>query len=287
MDVLDANFTKEEYISAVKKVKGYIASGDVYQVNLSQRFTTNLELPPFELYRCLRKINPSPFAAYLNFGKVTVISSSPERFLHFSSNNRVVHTRPIKGTRPRGKTPAEDSALAKELLSSEKDRAELIMIVDLERNDLSRVCEFGSVFVPELIKVEKHPTVYHLVSTITGRLPVDKSRIDILKASFPGGSITGAPKIRAMEIIDELEPTKRGIYTGSIGYFSFTGNMDLNIVIRTFIVKDNMAYFQVGGGIVSDSDPEGEYYETLDKGKALMEALNMAKIYEQMRPSIL
>jgi para-aminobenzoate synthetase component 1 len=185
----------------------------------------------------------------------------------------MVYTRPIKGTRPRGATPEEYAKLANELLKSEKDRAELIMIIDLERNDLGRVCEIGSVHVPELIVLEKYPTVYHLVSTVTGKLPKDMDRIDLLKATFPGGSITGAPKIRSMEIIDELEPTKRSVYTGAIGYLSFTGNMDLNIVIRTFIVHDGKAYFQVGGGIVADSDPEAEYQETLDKGRALFDAL--------------
>ncbi len=270
----NANFTRECYITAINKVKEYIALGDVYQVNLSQRFSTRTSISSFELYKSLREINPAPFAAYLNFDDVVVISSSPERFLHFSNETRLVQTRPIKGTRRRGETMIEDIRLAKELLTSKKDRAELIMIIDLERNDLGRVCEFGSVSVPKLICLEKHPTVYHLVSTIKGRLSKDKSCIDLLRSCFPGGSITGAPKIRAMKIIDELEPTKRSIYTGSIGYFSFTGNMDLNIAIRTFIVKGDNVYLQVGGGIVADSDPENEYYETLDKGRALMEALN-------------
>ena len=268
-----ANFTKDAYIKAIKRAKEYIAAGDIYQVNLSQRFTADLNIHPYDLYTRLRTRNPAPFAAYLNFNDVAIVSSSPERFLQFFADTRMVCTRPIKGTRPRGATPEEDAKLAHELLKSEKDRAELIMIIDLERNDLGRVCEIGSVHVPELIVLEKYPTVYHLVSTVAGKLPKDMDRIDLLKATFPGGSITGAPKIRSMEIIDELEPTKRSVYTGAIGYLSFTGNMDLNIVIRTFIVHDGKAYFQVGGGIVADSDPEAEYQETLDKGRALFDAL--------------
>ena len=208
-----------------------------------------------------------------------VLSSSPERFLQVEARTRRVYTRPIKGTRPRGSTPDRDEALARELLLSEKDRAELVMIVDLERNDLGRVCEIGSVHVPELVLLERYPTVYHLVSTVAGRLPPERNRMDLLRAMFPGGSITGAPKIRAMEIIDELEPTRRGVYTGSIGWLGFTGDMDLNIAIRTFVVQDGAAsasktaYFQVGGGIVADSDPEAEYEETLHKGRALMVVL--------------
>ena len=268
-----SNFTRDDYIKAIKRAKEYIAAGDIYQVNLSQRFTADLLMHPFELYTRLRTRNPAPFAAYLNFDDVAIVSSSPERFLQFSADTRTVYTRPIKGTRPRGATPEEDAQLADELLNSEKDRAELIMIIDLERNDLGRVCEIGSVRVPELIVLEKYATVYHLVSTVVGKLPPDKDHIDLLKATFPGGSITGAPKIRSMEIIDELEPTKRSLYTGAIGYLSFTGNMDLNIVIRTFIVKNGKAYFQVGGGIVADSDPEAEYQETLDKARALFDAL--------------
>jgi len=268
-----SNFTKDAYIKAIKRAKEYIASGDIYQVNLSQRFTADLDIHPYDLYTRLRTRNPAPFAAYLSFDDVAIVSSSPERFLQFFADTRMVYTRPIKGTRPRGATPEEDAKLATELLQSEKDRAELIMIIDLERNDLGRVCEIASVHVPELIVLEKYPTVYHLVSTVAGKLPKDKDRIDLLKATFPGGSITGAPKIRSMEIIDELEPTRRSIYTGAIGYLSFSGNMDLNIVIRTFIVHNGKAYFQVGGGIVADSEPEAEYQETLDKGRALFDAL--------------
>ena len=235
---------------------------------MSQRFHGKLTMAPEMLYQSLRGVNPAPFAGYLNFGQIKVLSSSPERFLKVKG--REVQTRPIKGTRPRGDTEKKDKKLAEELLSSIKDRAELIMIVDLERNDLGRICEFGSVKVPELITLETFPTVFHTVSTIEGQLRQGKDRIDLLKATFPGGSITGAPKIRSMEIIDELEPTTRGIYTGALGYFGFNDTMDINIVIRTLLVKNEDFYFQVGGGIVADSDPENEFQETLDKAKALI-----------------
>lgn len=272
--LLGANFSHEEYVKAVVAAREYICAGDIYQVNLSQRFEAQLPIPPYELYRRLRLINPAPFASYLNLDGVTVVSASPERFLRVQGD--LVETRPIKGTRPRGRSAAEDEALARELLDSIKDRAENVMIVDLERNDLGRVCRYGTVRVRELCALETYATVFHLTSTVEGRLREDKNRIDLLKATFPGGSITGAPKVRAMEIIDELEPTKRSVYTGSIGCLSFSGEMDLNIVIRTFLIKDGRAYFQVGGGIVYDSDPEAEYMETLDKAKALIEALNLA-----------
>ena len=270
--IIHSNFDKEDYLKAIKKAIDYIFAGDIFQVNLSQRFESEIAVTPFQLYKRLRSINPAPFAAFLNFEGVAVASSSPERFLRRSGN--VVETRPIKGTRPRGKTPDEDRQLAQELLSSPKDRAENIMIVDLERNDLGRVCQYGSVHVPELLVIEKYPTVFHLVSTIKGTVSTDRDNVDIIRACFPGGSITGAPKVRAMEIIDELEPTRRSIYTGAIGYLDFSGRMDLNIVIRTFIIKENRAYFQAGGGIVADSDPEAEYQETLDKARALMEAVS-------------
>lgn len=269
-----ANFTHEEYVKAVAAAREYIASGDIFQVNLSQRFEVDLPIAPYELYRKLRLINPAPFACYLNFDDVAVASASPERFLRLDGD--LVETRPMKGTRPRGKSAAEDDALARELLQSVKDRAENVMIVDLERNDLGRVCKYGTVRVRELWTLERYATVFQLTSTVEGRLREGKSRIDLLKATFPGGSISGAPKVRAMEIIDELEPNRRGIYTGSLGYLSFDGGMDLNIVIRTFLIKDGIAYFQVGGGIVSDSDPEAEYQETLDKARALIEALEFS-----------
>ncbi len=268
------NFTHEKYVDMVEKARQYIIAGDIFEVNLSQRFEAEFSITPYELYRRLRQINPAPFACYLGFDEVSVVSASPERFLRVQGD--WVETRPIKGTRPRGKTPEEDKALANELLSSSKDRAENVMIVDLERNDLGRVCRFGTVKVTELAILEVFPTVFHLTSTVLGRLREGKSCIDLLKATFPGGSITGAPKVRAMEIIDELEPTKRSVYTGNIGYLSFNGNLDLNIAIRTFLVKGSSAYFQVGGAVVYDSDPEAEYQETLDKARALINALNMA-----------
>ena len=272
--VLKSNFTPEGYMEAVNKVREYIAAGDVFQVNISQRFETDLTIPPYELYQRLRQINPAPFASYLNFDEVTIVSASPERFLRVDGD--CIETRPMKGTRPRGKNAAEDAIMAQELVNSIKDRAENVMIVDLERNDLGRVCQYGTVKVTELAILETFPTVFHLTSTIVGRLRPDKNRIDLLKATFPGGSITGAPKVRTMEIIDELEPTRRSVYTGAIGYLGFGSNLDLNIVIRTFIIKGNKAYFQVGGGIIYDSNAEAEYQETLDKAKALIQALRLA-----------
>jgi para-aminobenzoate synthetase component 1 len=272
--ILKSNFSPEEYTKAVNRVREYIAAGDVFQVNISQRFEANLEIPPYELYKRLRTINVAPFASYINFPGIAIVSASPERFLKVQDD--VVETRPIKGTRPRGRAPVEDQSLAQELIHSIKDRAENVMIVDLERNDLGRVCHYGTIKVTELAILETFPTVFHLTSTIVGRLRRGKSNIDLLKATFPGGSITGAPKVRAMEIIDELEPTKRSIYTGSIGYLSFQGDMDINIVIRTFLIKEGRAYFQVGGGIIYDSDSEAEYMETLDKAKALIQALQLA-----------
>jgi para-aminobenzoate synthetase component 1 len=270
---LRSNFTHEGYVEAVEAVREYIRAGDIFQANISQRFEADMPLPPYDLYRRLRRINPAPFASYLNFDGVTVVSASPERFLRVRGD--LVETRPVKGTRPRGRDPASDEALARELVRSIKDQAEHVMIVDLERNDLGRVCRYGTVKVSELAALEKYATVFHLTSTIEGRLRPGKGIIDLLKATFPGGSITGAPKVRAMEIIDELEPTRRSVYTGSIGYLGFDGGLDLNIVIRTILVKEGRAYFQVGGAVVYDSDPEGEYIETLDKAKALIHALSM------------
>ncbi len=266
-----SNFSKEDYIKAVQKAKEYIAAGDIYQVNLSQRFTTEIDISPYELYLRLRAASPAPFSAYLDFGKAAVLSSSPERFLKVDGND--IEARPIKGTRPRGKNAEEDERLKKELQQSEKDRAEHIMIVDLERNDLGRVCKYGTVTVDEEMAVESFAQVHHMVSTVAGELKEEVGLMDTLKATFPGGSITGAPKVRAMEIIEELEPNRRGVYTGAIGYIGFNGKMDLNIAIRTMVVKDGKAHFSVGGGIVADSEPEAEYQETLDKAKGMMEAL--------------
>ncbi len=266
-----SNFNKIDYKSAITKLKNYIISGDVYIANMTQRFYTESTEDSFEIYKKLRSINKAPFSAYMNFNDFQIISSSPERFLEV--NNRKVVTRPIKGTRPRGKTKEEDIKNSLELLNSEKDKAELLMVVDLERNDLSKVCKHHSVKVTELFKLETYATVFHLVSTVEGELKDEVSAIKCIKECFPGGSITGTPKIRAMEIIEELEALKRNIYTGSIGYFDFRGNADFNIAIRTIIKKDNKAYFGVGGGITYDSNEEDEYNETLDKAKALMRVL--------------
>jgi para-aminobenzoate synthetase component 1 len=268
--VLESNFTKPDYCAIVDKAKEYIRNGDIYQVNLSQRFKTSISMPPIELYSKLRGLNPAPFAAFLDCGCVKVLSSSPERFLALRGN--YLETRPIKGTYPRSADPNEDLRNKDLLQKSEKDRAENLMIVDLMRNDIGKVCRTGSVKATELFKAESYATVHHLVSTVTGELLEECDAIDCLKATFPGGSITGAPKIRAMEIIDELEPTCRSVYTGSIGYIGFDGNMDLNIAIRTILVNGNNAYYQVGGGIVWDSIPENEYEETLHKGLALNRA---------------
>jgi para-aminobenzoate synthetase component 1 len=268
---LQSTFSRPDYLRAVGRVLEYIAAGDIYQVNLSQRFSVPYAGDPMALYERLRRQSPAPFAAYLDLGDAVILSASPERFLRVAG--REVETRPIKGTRPRGGTAEEDERLAAELLSSAKDRAELVMIVDLERNDLGKVCDYGTVRVSELARLEAHPTVFHLVATVTGRLRPGVTAVDALRACFPGGSITGAPKIRAMQIIEELEPTHRGFYTGSIGYLGWDGRADLNIAIRTILLKDGMAHFQVGGGIVADSDPDSEYEETLHKGRALMRAL--------------
>jgi para-aminobenzoate synthetase component 1 len=275
---LGSTFTHRGYLDAVARVREYIVAGDIFQANLSQRFQAGLTEPPFELYRRLRQRNPAPFAAYLGFGDLEVLSASPERFLRLDEDRRRVETRPIKGTRPRGLGPMHDAALGRALAESQKDRAENVMIVDLLRNDLSRVCRPGTVRVPELFALEHHPTVHHLVSTVVGELDADAGAEELLRAAFPGGSITGAPKVRAMEIIAELEPTQRGVYCGSIGYISATGAMDTSIVIRTYLALGGQIYFQAGGGIVADSDPELEYRETLDKARGLIETLVEAQV---------
>jgi para-aminobenzoate synthetase component 1 len=263
----ESGFSREEYLDSVAAVKEYILAGDIYQANLSQRFGAPLLESPWSLYKRLRVLNAAPFSAYLNFGEFAVASSSPERFMKVAGKN--VETRPIKGTSPRFDDPDADERSRQTLLESRKDAAELSMIVDLERNDLGRVCEYGSVEVEEHAVLESYATVHHLVSTVTGRLHEGKDIIDLLRASWPGGSITGAPKIRSMEIIDELEPTARSVYTGGIGYLGFDGTHDINIAIRTMIIAGGRVYFQVGGGIVADSDPESEFQETLHKGKAM------------------
>ena len=268
-----SNFGRAAYEAAVQRVIGYILAGDIFQANLSQRFLADLPagLSPFDLYLRLRRRNPAPFAAFLDFGGVAVASASPERFLELRDGR--VETRPIKGTRPRGPTPEADARLGRELLASGKDRAENVMIVDLLRNDLSRVCRDHTVRTPELCALESFATVHHLVSTVTGELKEGLDAVDLLRATFPGGSITGAPKIRAMEIIAELEPTRRGPYCGAIGWLGFDGWMDTSVTIRTYAVKDGRVAFQAGGGIVADSEPAAEYEETLAKARALIDAL--------------
>jgi para-aminobenzoate synthetase component 1 len=270
---LRSTFTHRGYLDAVARVREYIVAGDIFQANLSQRFQAPAPSATFDLYGRLRRRNPAPFAAYLGFGEVAVLSASPERFLSLDESSRHVETRPIKGTRPRGLGPMHDAALGRALSESDKDRAENVMIVDLLRNDLSRVCRPGTVRVPELFALEQHPTVHHLVSTVVGELEPGADAVSLLRAAFPGGSITGAPKVRAMEIIAELEPTRRGVYCGSVGYISTSGAMDTSIVIRTYVALNGHVYFQAGGGIVADSDPELEYRETLDKARALIEIL--------------
>lgn len=268
-----SNFSRAEYEAAVDRVRAYIAAGDVFQVNLAQRFAAPFYGSPFALYQRLRARTPAPFAAYIASGDVAIASASPERFLRLTGGH--VEARPIKGTRPRGATAAEDAALAAALVASEKDRAENVMIVDVLRNDLGRVCRWGTVTVPELAVLESHPTVHHLVSTVAGTLAPERDAFDVLAAAFPGGSITGAPKVRAMQIIAELERGARGPYCGAIGYFSASGDMDLSIVIRTCVAANGTVSYQVGGGITAESDPAAEYLETLDKGAALYDALTL------------
>ena len=263
---------KKEYMDIVKRAKEYIAAGDIFQANLSQRLSASLRsASPWNLYRILSDINPSPFAAFLDLGDYQIVSSSPERLLRLKG--RTIETRPIAGTRPRGRDRREDEVMRRELLLNEKERAEHIMLIDLERNDLGRVSEYGSVKVDELMITEDYSHVIHIVSNVSGDLAAGKDCFDAIRAAFPGGTITGVPKVRCMEIIDELEPVKRGPYTGSIGYIAFSGNMDLNIVIRSFVISKGRVYVQAGAGIVADSDPEREYFESLKKAEALVRTL--------------
>jgi len=266
-----SNFSKAEYIAAVNAAKEYIKNGDIYQVNLSQRFSCRTNLTAPAIYERLRMHSPVYFGAYFDPGPFQIISSSPERFL--SLRKDIVITRPMKGTRARSSDEAQDSRLKNELLASPKDKAELMMIVDLERNDLGRVCNYNSVKVETLRELEEYNTVFQTTANIYGRLYKGKDRIDLMRACSPGGSITGCPKIRAMEIIEELEPSRRAIYTGALGYLSFSGDMDFNILIRTILKKKNKIYFGVGGGIVADSKAEEEYNETLVKAQGIMRAL--------------
>ena len=279
-----------EYAKHVETAKERIAAGDVYQVCLTHRLEASFDGDPWELYTRLRSINPAPFAAWLELPELCLVGSSPERFLRVGTERRVVgterrvvgterrvvETRPMKGTRPRGRTPADDTRLRAELAASAKDRAENVMIVDLARNDLGRVCETGSVEVPELFAVESYASVHQLVSTVTGALRPDRDVVDLLRAAFPPGSMTGAPKRAALRILDELEPVRRGPYSGALGYLDVRGGADLCVVIRTLLLRHGRAYLQVGGGIVADSEPAAEWLEALDKARALLDALTDA-----------
>ncbi len=267
-----SSFTRLDYLAAVQRVRDYIYAGDIFQTNLSQRFDAPLTEEPWALYQRLRRRNAAPFAAYMEVPDAAILSASPERFLRIDPGG-YVETRPIKGTRPRGLGPEHDAALGHALTESEKDRAENLMIVDLMRNDLSRVCAPGTVRVPELFALERYATVHHLVSTVVGQLAPGTDALDLVRAAFPGGSITGAPKLRAMEIIAELEPSHRGVYCGSMGYWSVTGDLDTSIAIRTAVARGGRVYFSAGGGIVADSVPEQEYRETLDKARGIIDAL--------------
>lgn len=266
-----SNYTKKEFCGLVEKVKEYIKQGDIIQAVLSQRFKIRTKKSPFDIYRTLRSINPSPYMFFLKLGNAALAGSSPEILVRCEDG--IVRTRPIAGTRPRGKTPEEDSRMEKELLNDEKEKAEHIMLVDLGRNDLGRVCKPASISISEFMNVEKYSHVMHLVTEVRGELSDKYDIYDVLRACFPAGTVSGSPKIRAMEIIDELENLKRGPYAGCVGYFSFSHNMDTCITIRTVLVKDNVAYFQAGAGIVADSVPEREYQETVNKAKALIEAI--------------
>ncbi|MBS4026256.1 MAG: anthranilate synthase component I [Clostridia bacterium] len=272
---LRANLLEEEFAHIVSSGKEYIAAGDIFQVNLSVRLYRKLQVPPYLVFKYLRKINPSPYGGYMKLGEIDLISSSPELLVRVKGD--VVETRPIAGTRRRGENREEDLALTKELLSCAKENAEHIMLVDLERNDLGRVCDYGTVEVDELMVIEEYSHVIHIVSNVKGRLHRDKDRFDVIKATFPGGTITGAPKVRCMEIIEELEGIRRGIYTGSMGWLNFSGDMELNIAIRTIVVKDELAYIQAGAGIVADSDPYREYHESMKKAEAMVKAIEITE----------
>ena len=269
-----SNVSKEVFKESVLKCKEYIKEGDIFQVVLSQRLETDFQSDPFDIYRALRTINPSPYMYFFKLGDMKIVGSSPEVLVRVE--DEMVELRPIAGTRPRGHNEEEDKRLVRELLSDEKERAEHIMLIDLGRNDVGRVSKKGSVEVNELMVIEKYSHVMHIVSNVRGKLEDGMDCYDVLKATFPAGTVSGAPKIRAMEIIEELEPTRRGIYAGAVGYFSFSGNMDMAITIRTLLIKGNTAYLGIGAGIVADSDPEREFEETMNKGKALIKAIEMA-----------
>jgi anthranilate synthase component I len=274
-DKIESNFEKEEFKKSVQKIKDYIKEGDVIQTVLAQRLKFDVSQDPFTIYRALRTVNPSPYMYYLNFGETYVVGASPEVLVRVEDD--FAETRPIAGTRPRGENELEDRKLEEELLNDQKELAEHIMLVDLGRNDLGRVAKIGSVKVNESFSIERYSHVMHIVSNVQCRLKEGMDCFEALKSTFPAGTLSGAPKIRAMEIIDELEPTRRGIYGGAVGYIGFSGNLDAAIAIRTLVIKNNAAYLGVGAGIVADSDPEKEFEETMNKGKALLKAIELAE----------
>jgi anthranilate synthase component 1 len=270
-----SNQTREEFEAGVRSIKERIGAGDIYQAVLSQRFETDVTADPFTVYRALRHVNPSPYMYFIRMGALAIVGSSPEMLVRVEG--RRAETHPIAGTRPRGTNDDEDLRLAEELKRNEKERAEHVMLVDLGRNDLGRVCEYGSVRVPQYMALEKYSHVMHLVSTVDGRLAEERDHLDALVACFPAGTVSGAPKIRAMQILSELEPTRRNIYAGAIGYIDFAGNLDFCIAIRTITIRNGRAHVQAGAGIVADSNPAAEYEETRDKARALLQALAMAE----------
>lgn len=272
---ITSNFTKAGYESVVRRAKEYVAAGDIIQVVPSQRFSRPISVDAFEIYRALRTVNPSPYMYYLKFAGLQIVGASPEMMVRVENSR--AETRPIAGTRPRGQTPAEDAALAEELLADPKERAEHVMLVDLGRNDLGRVCEYHTVCVSEMMVIERYSHVMHIASHVEGQLREGQTAFDVIRACLPAGTLSGAPKIRAMQIIEELEPTRRGPYGGAVGYFSFSGSADTAITIRTLVVKHGVAYIQAGAGIVADSVPEFEYEETLNKARAVLSAIELAE----------
>ncbi|OGP88692.1 MAG: anthranilate synthase component I [Deltaproteobacteria bacterium RBG_16_47_11] len=272
---LSSNFSREDFLKAVEKAKEYTKSGDIIQAVLSQRFSTEIHCQPFDIYRALRSINPSPYLFYLKMNDMVLLGASPEVMVRLEG--RKIELRPLAGTRKRGRTQEEDLAMEKDLLADEKEKAEHIMLVDLGRNDVGRVAEIGSVEVTELMGVERYSHVMHIVSNIQGSLAPGKNAFDVFRAAFPAGTVSGAPKIRAMQIIEELEPVRRGPYAGAVGYFGFSGNLDTCITIRSILIKDGKAYVQAGAGIVADSEPEKEYDETLNKAQAIFRAIQLAE----------
>ena len=272
---LVSNFSQEGYESIVQTAKDYIAAGDVYQVVLSQRFEAEVGVDAFTVYRALRHVNPSPYMFFIRMGDRSIVGSSPEMLVRVEGRHAVTH--PIAGTRPRGKTDEEDVRLAEELKRSEKEKAEHVMLVDLGRNDIGRVCDYGTVRVSKFMALERYSHVMHLVSVVEGQLAEGRDRLDALVSCFPAGTVSGAPKVRAMQIINELEPDRRGLYAGAVGYLDFAGNLDFCIAIRSILMEDGKAYIQAGAGIVADSNPTAEYEETKDKARAMLRALELAQ----------